>query len=694
MSAASNIKDFVKKDIPKTEEQRRFIRVGISEHFLFAELKDSERSDVVRAMEMEEVEPGREIITQGDQGTFVYLVEKGYFDVLVNGAIVHHYTAGGVFGELALLYNCPRAATVRARDLSVVWKLDRDTFRFTLASNSEKNRLKSREAVSKVEILKGLSADQLDKIAGAVKLVHYLEGDTIIKKGDLGTTFFMITTGTVLCTQLDQEQVDQELGPDSYFGERALMYNEPRAATIIATSDVSCMTLDRANFDTLLGPLRELLDFNFTATVIHSIPSFSSLPKEVINKLILEMETRNVDAGEVLSEEGYPTDRFVIIAKGEVDLKNGSTDDSHKLSAGAFYDENAMFLNDYKSGASVKAITDGVIKQLSRSKFSEITAGVSAGDAISGKSMRKTSSLKTFTTVESCDDLKVMRTLGTGTFGRVKLVQSKKNGDVYALKMLRKKQLVGYKQVVNVKNEKTLLMAAQHPFILKLMTTFQDANCIYMLLELVQGGELFSVLHSEGGFITSGKAKFYAACVVSALGMIHSKNICYRDLKPENILIDKQGYCKLVDFGFAKVVTESSFTLCGTPEYLSPELVIGKGHNKGVDYWALGILIYEMLCGYSPFHDPKFHDQMIICKNIIKNRLDFPAHLKDKEAKDLISKLLTKDPVMRLGCLKGGAEDIMNHPWFSSIDWKALYDKQIDPKQIPWIPPIRGDLDG
>jgi protein kinase A len=187
-------------------------------------------------------------------------------------------------------------------------------------------------------------------------------------------------------------------------------------------------------------------------------------------------------------------------------------------------------------------------------------------------------------------------------------------------------------------------MSANHPFILKLYSTFSDSNCIYFLLELVQGGELFSIIHGSGGCLNSDFARFYAACITSGLAHLHDKKICYRDLKPENVLIDKEGYCKIVDFGFAKIVKDVTFTLCGTPEYLSPELVIGKGHHKGVDYWALGILIYEMLCGYSPFQDPKNQDQVAICKNILRMKVEFPSYMVDSDAKDLILKLLTKDP--------------------------------------------------
>ena len=172
------------------------------------------------------------------------------------------------------------------------------------------------------------------------------------------------------------------------------------------------------------------------------------------------------------------------------------------------------------------------------------------------------------------------------------------------MKVLQKAQVVSYRQQENVMNEKNIVAEADHPFILKLICTHQDKNCLYMVLELVCGGELFSMLYNLGGAVEETKhAMFYAGCVADCFQYLHKMHIAYRDLKPENLLIDEMGYIKVCDFGFAKVIADRSYTLCGTPEYLAPELVLGKGHNKGVDLWALGILIYEMLFKFTPFND-------------------------------------------------------------------------------------------
>jgi cAMP-dependent protein kinase regulator len=266
MGASVNVEsNFEKKVIPKTPEQASFIREALLSHFLFASLDSSELNDVLLALELEKVPDKHVIIKEGDKGTWFYLVQKGRFDVTVKGTKVHYYEVKGGFGELALLYDCPRAASVVATEDSEVWRLDRDTFRYTLANNSEKNRKESKLAVSKVELLSGLSEDQLDKVADAVQVFHFQKEDIIIKKGDVGAVFYMIKSGTVKCTDLGisgKKSSDLILRAGEYFGERALMLDEPRAGNVVALEDVTLLALDRTNFENLLGPLRETLDYN------------------------------------------------------------------------------------------------------------------------------------------------------------------------------------------------------------------------------------------------------------------------------------------------------------------------------------------------------------------------------------------------------------------------------------------------
>jgi len=288
-------------------------------------------------------------------------------------------------------------------------------------------------------------------------------------------------------------------------------------------------------------------------------------------------------------------------------------------------------------------------------------------------------------TFASVDEFEMFDTLGTGTFGRVRLVQYKQESSYYALKILKKSEIIRLKQVDHIKSEVTLLRQLNHPFIVNLLGHFQDEKKLYMVLEYVHGGELFSHLRREGRF-PDDTSRYYAAEIVLAFAYMHSMNIVYRDLKPENLLISTSGHMKITDFGFAKQIEDKTWTLCGTPEYLAPEIIQSKGHGKPVDWWALGILCFEMLAGYPPFYD---ENPFGIYQKILQGKIDFPRQF-DPKAKDLIKKLLTGDKTKRLGSLKNGPDDIKNHKWFTKTNWDAVYGLQVP---APYIPDVAGDND-
>ncbi|EFA81817.1 cAMP-dependent protein kinase [Heterostelium album PN500] len=281
---------------------------------------------------------------------------------------------------------------------------------------------------------------------------------------------------------------------------------------------------------------------------------------------------------------------------------------------------------------------------------------------------------------ERLKEFKQIRVIGTGTFGRVYLVQNIIDHQFYAMKCLNKSDVVKLKQVEHLNSEKSILASIHHPFIVNLYQSFQDEKKIYLLFEYVAGGEVFTHLRRATKF-NNNMAKFYAAEIILALEYLHRHNIVYRDLKPENLLLDNQGHIKITDFGFAKRVEDRTFTLCGTPEYLAPEIIQSKGHGKAVDWWALGILIFEMLAGYPPFYDD---DTFVIYDKILAARITFPSHF-DLDAKDLVKRLLTADRTRRLGALKDGAQDVKNHKWFADIDWNKLYNRKINGPFIPQI---------
>ncbi|KAG0245084.1 camp-dependent protein kinase catalytic subunit [Actinomortierella wolfii] len=284
-------------------------------------------------------------------------------------------------------------------------------------------------------------------------------------------------------------------------------------------------------------------------------------------------------------------------------------------------------------------------------------------------------------------DFTIHRTIGTGSCGRVHLVQSVFNSRFYALKVLKKKQIIASNQVEHVNEEKRILERIRHPFLVKTWGTFQDQPNLYIVMDYVVGGELFSVLRRMVRFSNS-VAKFYACQVLLALEYLHGNDIIYRDLKPENILIDAQGNVKITDFGFAKQLAdnETAWTFCGTPDYLAPEVIKSRGYGKAADWWSFGVFVFEMLAGYPPFYDD---DLFRMCQKIVDGEMKYPKYF-DPNAKDLLKRLLVSDLTKRFGNLRGGCHDIRNHIWFDGVDWGMVLRREI---AAPFVPDVKWDGD-
>lgn len=286
----------------------------------------------------------------------------------------------------------------------------------------------------------------------------------------------------------------------------------------------------------------------------------------------------------------------------------------------------------------------------------------------------------------SIDDFDLLKVIGKGSFGKVMQVRKKDTQKIYALKALRKSYIVSKSEVTHTLAERTVLARVDCPFIVPLKFSFQSPEKLYLVLAFINGGELFYHLQKEGRFDLS-RSRFYTAELLCALETLHNLDVIYRDLKPENILLDYQGHIALCDFGLCKLNMkdkEKTDTFCGTPEYLAPELLLGQGYSKVVDWWTLGVLLYEMLTGLPPYYD---EDVPKMYKKILQEPLRFPDGF-DRDAKDLLIGLLSRDPKRRLGY--NGAHEIKKHPFFSQLSWKRLLMKGYIP---PYKPPVNSAMD-
>ncbi len=674
----------------KSEESIKFIDNSLADNFIFASLSDYERRQLIDAMMPEIVPAATIIIQQGEVGDFFYVVESGQVSFSVDGKYVGSCSQGGSFGELALLYNCPRAATCVANTDCKVWKVDQRTFRYMLANNNASQQKDIHDVLRKVPFLSELEDTTLSRITDVLTSVNFPKGERIINKGDVGEVFYILREGTVKVHDIGfgaSQYVDQFLRPGDWFGERALLTGEPRVANCTAETPCSTLCLSRETFEKTLGPLQMLIDHAMKKRSLMGVPIFahSHFQPYEMTRLTDYLTEVPFKKGTKLAEEGQPAKKnLYIIRQGKIEIANdnGMIND---LGPGDYFGETAIQENENTiSHQTITVIEDSICGILTQASIESVIGSVNRlGKPLPPVATKLDRSLR-------LKDMVKVRILGVGTFGKVWLVNSKKTGISYALKMLAKREIIGHHQVEGVIREKNIMASISHPFVVNLISTFQDERSLYMLIEIVQGGELFSVIHTENGDgIPNANARFYAACILESLSHLHHRHICYRDLKPENILINRLGYGVLVDLGFAKIVMDKTYTLCGTPEYLAPEIILSKGHDKGVDYWAFGVLIYEMLVGRSPFYSYG-SDQVSLFKRIVQVKYGFPQGVVNDMAQDLIIKLIVRRQANRYGCLARGDMDIRDHPWLEVIDNDKLLNQRIP---APWVPKISDALD-
>lgn len=282
--------------------------------------------------------------------------------------------------------------------------------------------------------------------------------------------------------------------------------------------------------------------------------------------------------------------------------------------------------------------------------------------------------------------------IGKGTFGQVYQVMKKDTKRIYAMKVLSKKVIIQKKEIAHTLGERNILVRTamtNSPFIVGLKFSFQTPTDLYLVTDYMSGGELFWHLQKEGRF-KEHRAKLYIAELIVALQHLHEHDIVYRDLKPENILLDANGHIALCDFGLSKAnltQNDTTTTFCGTTEYLAPEVLLDEqGYTKMVDFWSLGVLVFEMCCGWSPFYAD---DTPQMYKNIAFGKVRFPRDALSSEGRNFVKGLLNRNPRHRLGAIDD-AKELMGHPFFHDIDWDALSRKEVAP---PFKPRLKSPED-
>jgi len=637
-------------------------------------------------MEKETVRKGVSVIKQGEKAKYFYVIQKGAVDVLEDGKRVHSFGAGDSFGELALVYDSPSDASCVTRAPSVLWRVDQSTFRHMLARQATSAEKNVNEILSSIPLFQDMPQPSLQKFIGALTAVYFTQGERILTKGDVGEIFYIVEDGMVRVHDKglgDSQVCDSILKQGDYFGEQSLLTGEPQLANVTAMTDCTCLCISRDTFEMTLGPLQQIMDRTMRKRFLTSLPIFISSSKfddhemDRLTDLVIEQCYKK---GYKLCEAGKPyRQELWIIRSGRVVVTN-KHGKIFTLKTGDYFGDKTM-KGDPNHISSHTAVMEEntTCWVLSRKDIESVVGDIQRlGESLPFTPTRVNKSIL-------LKDLNIHRVLGQGAFGKVYLVCTKEpEKQPYALKKLDKRLIISSRQEYGVRRERDIMYSIEHPFLLQLVSSFQDEDSLYMLLDLIQGGELFDLIHrGEKHGIPVEAARFYGASIVEALGHLHNRCIVYRDLKPENVCVNADGYITIVDFGFAKVVVDKTFTLCGTAEYLAPEIIMSKGHDKAVDYWAFGVLLFEMLVGRTTFVKSDM-DQITLFKTIVEAKFDIPEKV-DPDAQDVIRRLLIRPPSHRLGHLAGGHKDVQNHSFFKPILVKKLLRKEYDPPHKPAV---------
>eukprot|EP00924_Labyrinthula_sp_SR-Ha-C_P001371 augustus_masked-scaffold_44-processed-gene-1.113-mRNA-1 protein AED:0.05 eAED:0.05 QI:0/-1/0/1/-1/1/1/0/859 len=795
--------------LPKHKVSEKTIRKALEENILFNHCTQTQIDLLVQAMQPKKVRKGQKVIIEGTTGESLYVVQKGRVGVLLKNGKEVELKVESVFGELSLMFESPRQATVIAREDCELWSLDRSQFRMIMDKQYEVQKELVLSALKESSIIDLLPIKDREKTIRILAEVGHFQqfkpAEEIVKQGAETRFFYVILSGEVL-VQLNNSSSDPVLRKGDYFGESSFLTTNPRNATIRARTPVSVLVLDEEAFSLHLASKNFLikLDENADRRIFLCAPLMRKVYEEYpeqFDKIAKEIRYTEYKKEDLVLQEGKEAVNFYVIKEGQVRIEKKIGDDEldvvARLGKGAHFGESMLkgekaqkrdatvvvdsekletfsvskdTFNKYFTPEEQKSllVESGRRKETKRPVRTKLTLRERQTSVKLSKQsfqLREPSLAKKVKNVKLKIKKKWLQrecAIGQGSFGTVFLASLKSEYNftsdedylaqslhglssaggyeedvvynttsiptVFALKRIAKKLVIEKNQVEAVTREKNILQQANHPFILQLYETYQDSNCIYMLLEFVQGGELFnrivpaddSIIDSQStsssnsvqAGIPEPDARFYGACVIDALCYLHDKSIAYRDLKPENLMIDVDGYIKVIDFGFAKQFASrdaKSSTTCGTYEYMAPEILLQKWHTRAVDYWAFGVLMYEMLTGYSPFAkevqkrrdrfeesnegdvDSQSTFQMALFRNIIKGKYIVPKGF-SKELKGLVKMLLEVNARKRLGMntnLSPG-KGIKEHKFFASITWGDLRRKVA---KAPWKPEVQDKMD-
>jgi len=630
------------------------------------------------------------------------------------------------FGDSSMLYGAPRWATMTALEGSSVWVISQANFKVAQMQATESapagKTAKDEDLIAEalranlnLQRLTTMGSTHIKDLVGVAWKEVLVEGQVLMREGDLNADalyivgdgslefsgsepFEVVSSGEVSYLsraahcgeQLKQPasgQTVRQLGRGLCFGEISMVYCAPRFATVRALKETVLWAIDRSNFQMVQMKAAED-DVRERVRHLDLLEVMQTFAREDKEKVAAVMETMRLEKGEILAKEGEVGSALFLLYQGAVktsckgkQIASLEADPSeglvHFFGESALakkepFEETVEVTSDFATALVLEReeftkVWDRLVEQTTSPTFQRYTTSAS-----------KVGGMQKGLTLESLDKIGL---LGVGGLGPVELRRHRVTKDLYALKTMSKGLIVqrGFRK--SIIKEKTLCTEVISPFIVRHFAQFRDDQSVSFLSEAALGGELASVMPTQGFHGSSRHAMYYVAGAVLALEHLHKRKILFRNIKPGNLLLSQQGRPKLSDFSLAKRVLGHTFTTCGTPSYMAPEIVAGTGHSRAADWWSMGILTYWLMSGQTPFES---EHPMEIYSKVMQGiaRVQFPASCGGAVA-DLVKSLLRPIAIDRLAMRQGGIRNVMEHQWFADFSWTAMRNQVMDPPYVP-----------
>ena len=652
---------------------------------IFESLDSISKYNVAQRQELKIFQQNEKIIKIGEIGDTLYIIKEGCVSVRIGEKEVRKLREYDYFGENAVLINTKRLMDIVALEKTVCYELSKDKLIEALGNNYIDVILFCffKDCIQKSKNLKIIFGDStLYELFKNFYICKYNENEKIYDENseDLNKKnpkrIIFVIEGSIYKDDIVIAEKGKVIGEEFFKDIKQSILNDLKVypdlltleADITTLAQVMRIDLNKSKPLNLLNRLEKL----------RKLTLFKHLSEKLLESLASKLKKKKYNDNEVIILEDTITDCFYLISKGSVQLtKNGVY--IRELESGSCFGENAIFYAESKRTTTVIAIGKVICYVLLKNDF----------DIILNDQKMKNYLLKKFAlqdTSINLSDLHYVKFLGKGKFGSVSLVHNKKN--LYAIKAISRKSVDIRKILANYfVNERRVMLTLDHPFIVKMVKSLKNNLYCFFLIEFVNGKNLSDYLSTRSNKHNIFETQFYIGSILLILEYMQKKFIVHRDIKPDNIMIDSNGYLKMIDFGTAKVLKNYTSTIIGTPHYIAPEILQGKGYSLTCDFWSMGICMYEIFYGFYPFGSHA-RDVIEIYKEVMNKDITYPYENNNNysSVNDLISCLLTKK-VNKRNC---NINSLKQMSFFENFDFDKLNDFCIDPPYKP----ITSDMNG